>query len=138
MVRKGNRIYFAHNLPTQYYKKGTQLYRDAFLLALNSVYNPVCSVKLPSAGRMRFTNQTAQNRYVLHLTYAQPIVRGEFTVLEDMPEMYHVPVKAKVSEKVKSVKYALSGEEIAFTQNGDTVEFTVPKFRMYTAIELAY
>jgi len=137
-VRKGNRIYFAHDLPTQYYKKGTQLYRDAFLLALDSVYSPVCSVKLPSAGRMRFTDQKGENRYVLHLTYAQPIIRGEFAVLEDMPEMYNVPVKAKVEHTVKSVKYALSGEEIAFTQNGDTVEFTVPKFRMYTAIQLAY
>jgi len=138
VVRKGNRIYFAHPMSTQYYKKGTQLYRDAFLLALESVYQPVCSVKLPSAGRMRFTRQATENRYVLHMTYAQPISRGEFAVLEDMPEMYNVPVKAKVAETVKCVKYALSGEEIPFVRNGDTVEFTVPKFRMYTAVEILY
>ncbi len=137
-VRKGNRIYLAHKLSTIYYDDGVQLYRDALIMALDAIYTPVCSVKMPSAGRMRFTHQAGEKRYVLHLTYAQPIARGKYSVLEDMPEIRDIPVTAKVSQPIAAVRYALTGEKIAFCQDGDTVTFTVPHIRMYGAIELVY
>ena len=134
-VRKGNRICFAHRFPELYYETGAQLFRDALILALESVYTPVCRVKMPSAGRMRLTRQEKEGRFVLHLTYAQPIRRGDVTVLEDMPELRDVPVEIRTEKPVRAVRVA-GGEEIPFTLKDGVLRFAVPSVRMYEAVEI--
>ena len=134
-VRKGNRIYFAHRLPELYYKDGAQLFRDAFLLGLSALYAPVCRVKMPSAGRMRLTWQPAEKRYVLHLTYAQPIRRGEVSVLEDMPELRDIPVEIRTDKHITAVRYA-GGDSISYVYEGGILRFVVPSVQMYEAIEI--
>ena len=134
-VRKGNRIYFAHRLPELYFKDGAQLFRDAFLLGLSALYAPVCRVKMPSAGRMRLTWQPAEKRYVLHLTYAQPIRRGEVSVLEDMPELRDIPVEIRTDKHITAVRYA-GGDSISYVYEGGILRFVVPSVQMYEAVEI--
>lgn len=137
VARKGLRITFAHKICKMYYRTGMQLYRDLFISALKSVYTPKCRVSLPSGARMRLTEQKGTRRYVLHLAYAQPIARGNFSVIEDTPVFYNVPVSLSIERPIKEIRVA-NGEAIRFEEKDGTVEFSVPVLHIYTAIEILY
>lgn len=135
-VRKGNRIWFAHSLCAIYHRFGPQLARDAFLLALRTIYEPKAETKLGSAGRIRLTKQPGLGRYVLHLAYGQPIKRGDCLVLEDFPELRDVPVRVRIDEPVKAVKVVPEGKTLAFAREADGVSFLLPKLRLFASVEI--
>jgi len=136
-ARKGLRITFAHKLCKLYYRTGMQLYRDLLISALRSVYTPLCRVLLPSGARVRLTEQKGKRRFVLHLAYAQPIARGNFSVIEDAPVFYDVSVSLNLGKSVKEIRVA-NGDAIPFKENNGAVEFLVPSLHIYTAIEILY
>ena len=136
VVRKGNVVYLAHPLCGLYHREGAQLFRELFIRALRLVYRPVYTVKLPSAGRTRLTYQAQENRYVFHAAYASPIQRGTTCVIEDVVPMYHVPVEAQISCKVRSVRLVPSGEEVPFEQKDGVLCFRIPCVKCHQAVEI--
>lgn len=138
VVQKGRAIYMAHPLCEMYHDYGAQVFREVFIKALKQVYRPVYGVtNLPSAGRTRLTFQSDYHRYVFHAAYASPIQRGCTSVLEDMPEMIDVTVVADLKQKVHSVRSLTGkGEHIPFVQTVNGLRFTLPRFKMYTAVAI--
>ncbi len=139
-VAKGKVIYLAHGLCQMYHKYGSQYHRDYFISALKMVYtNPVLSIhKNFSAMRTRFVDQKANARYILHLLYAQPSQRGIASVIEDLPEIYHIDVTVKSEKPIKAVYLAPQKESIGFTQNGQDVHIKVEKMSCHQMVVFEY
>jgi len=138
-LRKGRIIYLAHPLCRMYYEHGMQLYRDYLVAALGLIYpSPVMRVEMPSAGRAHFVRQPTEKRYILHLLYAPPLLRGIALVLEDMPPLYRVKVELRVPEKVRKVYLAPQGRNISFDQKRGVVRLTVPKVECHQMVVLTY
>ncbi|MHB1152670.1 MAG: alpha-amylase family protein [Eubacteriales bacterium] len=139
IVKKGNIVYMAHEIFKLYYDHGAQIHRDIFVKALSLIYTkPVCEVKMPSGGRMRFSNQTLKNRYVLNLTYAVPIKRGRCEVVEDLIPIYNLPVIIRINEKIKRVYMALTNKELSFIQQNGELKVVVPEVECHQAVVFEY
>ncbi len=137
IVKKGNVIRFAHPLCEMYEKEGVQLYRDILVNTLLRYCTPSCTAELPSAGRIHLTHQAEQKRYVFHISYAQPIQRGSYSVIEDAPTLSNIACRVSVPKKIIAVREA-NGDALPFRQEKETVCFTLPHLSIYTAISLEY
>ena len=136
VVQKGRVVYLAHEICKLYRKYGAQLFRDALLKALGLVYEPTYRVNLPSAGRTRLTYQPKQKRYVFHASYASPIQRGPYSILEDLPVLHDVSVEVPMSESVASVSTVPDGTPLSFKQDEKTLSFSIPALQCHQAIEI--
>ena len=68
LIRKGNVLYFSHELDAMYFEHGARLHRDLFLNGLSMVHRrPMINTTLPSTGRVSLLHQASLNRYVAHL-----------------------------------------------------------------------
>ena len=127
-LQKGRVIWLAHPVCRLYNQHGTQLHRDWFVAVLKRLYKaPVLSIDTPSAARVNFMRQDAENRYVLHVTYASPIQRGEVRVIEDMVPLRDVPVCIRVPETIRRVTLAPQGDILPFTQVDGEVRIRIPE-----------
>ncbi|MEO6908327.1 MAG: beta-galactosidase trimerization domain-containing protein, partial [Abditibacteriaceae bacterium] len=125
-VQCGGIVYFAHHIFTRYRLYGQPLYRDLVADAIARLL-PQRSVEtdLPSAARVSLMRQEEQNRYILHLLYATPTLRGgsngdnahAVEIIEDLVPLHDVHCKIRLQETVRSVCLAPSGEELNFTLN---------------------
>lgn len=90
--------------------------------------------------------QPAQQRYVLHVLYATPALRGgnagegpdawPVEVIEETPPLANVGCKVRLPHAIASVRLVPEESELAFSQNGDAVEFTIPVVKSHQMIEL--
>ena len=149
VIMKENICYFAHAIFTAYANNGQMLYRELFFTMLDHLLDGVMAeTSLQSAGRINLMEQKHANRYILHLLYASPIKRGgnaipvwnirDIEVIEDIVKIADVKCSLKLPKKIKSVKEALTGREISFTQTGGRIEFTVPELECHQLIQLCY
>ena len=137
-VKNGNVVYIAHPMCRLYKNNGAQLFREVVIRALKLVYSPRYTVGLPSAGRTRLTKQEEKGRYVFHTAYASPIQRGNTSVIEDVLTLKDIPVRVSIPETVKCVRLIPEGREIAFSEKGGAVEFTLPEVTLYQGAEILY
>ncbi len=133
-VRKGKRVYLAHPVCRLYRETGAQLFREMFIAALRTVYQPRYTVSLPSAGRTRLTRQ--KDRYVFHAAYASPIQRGVASVIEDIVPIHDVKVDMRMEEAVTAVKLVPSGETLPFEKENGRLVFTIPCVHCHQAVEI--
>ncbi len=140
IVKNGNVLFFAHPLDRLYYTDGVLLHRQLVKNAIDLLYEkPLLKVSnLPSAGRVSLLKQASDSRYVAHLLYGPPLLRGEVSVLEDFLPVPGVELSLEVSETIKEVVQMPEDTSLPFTQEGTTVKVTVPTFTMHTAIVFKY
>ncbi len=139
IIRKGNVIFFAHELDRMYYQHGARLHRDLFHNALKLLHKqPMVETELPSAGRISLLHQPDQKRYVAHLLYGPPIMRGECEVIEDLPTLYNVPVTVDLPVKVKKVVLVPEMKELPIKKKNGRLTVTVPQFSCHCAVAFEY
>lgn len=139
IVKNGNVVYLAHDLPKNYFVKGSVYHKRWFMQALQAVFEPDLKVKgLGAQGRCTMIHQGEQNRFCINMTYASPVRRGEAEIIEDILPIYNICVQWKTERKISAVRLPLTGETLAFTQDGDAVSFTVPKLNCHTAVTVEY
>ena len=127
-LQKGRVIWLGHPICKLYNNHGTQLHRDWFIAVLKRLYRePVLEIDTPSAARVNLVKQESENRYVLHVTYASPIQRGEVRVIEDMVPLYEVPVRIRITEPVKRAYLAPQNEDVSYVQEKGLVHLKIPK-----------
>ncbi len=152
-VMKGNIAYLAHKSFIQYYVHGWVVYRKFIGNVIKKLLgnSTVEFTNLPSSARFTYRSQPAENRNVLHLLYAEKSLRGNWAfngdcsggqtapreVIEDISPIYNIGVRVK-AENVKSIRLALSSEELAFTAKDGWVEFTVPKVECHEMVEINF
>lgn len=105
----------------------------------------VCT-DLPSSGRVTLTHQPDKQRYVLHLLYGAPQLRGQampidsgetrmMEIIEDIPAIG--PVSATVRLPYAPIRSydALSGESLDWTLTADgAVQVKIPRVHIHAAV----
>lgn len=103
--------------------------------ALHMLYTePTLGVRLPSAGRVNLLHQPGKGRYVAHLLYAPPQLRGKSLVIEDMPPLHDVAVELRVAQPIARAWLAPQGEELALERGNGSVRVVVPKIEGHQAV----
>ncbi len=139
LIQKGRVVFAASPLDVMYYRRAARLHRDLFAAALKRIYSePMLGVDLPSCGRVSLLHQPAQRRYVVHLLYATPHLRGGLELIEDMVPLYDVPVEVRLPEAVTKATLIPDNVELPIERDGGVMKVTVPKFRMHCAVVFAY
>lgn len=140
VVRKGDSIYFMHPVFSIYQENHPkwckELIKDAIKLLLP---DPVLECQGPSTLIATLNRQKKEQRDVLHLLHYIPVkVSKDLYTIEDVIPLYQVPCKIRIEEKVVSVKTVPEGEGINFSQQGNLVEFTVPRIQGHRMVEISY
>jgi len=139
MTRFGNILYIAHPVFAVYKEYGSLYHKRYFLRALKTMCPALpLEVDLMSAGRGVLNHQPEQRRYVAHFLYAAPSNRGAAEVLEDFPDLYNIPVRLRLPEKIKRVVLVPAGEEIPFEETEDGICFTLPHLRIHALVSVEY
>ncbi|MFV0606506.1 MAG: alpha-amylase family protein [Niabella sp.] len=140
IVKNGNVIFFAHQLDRLYYTHGVRIHRELVKNAIEILYkHPILKVnKLPSAGRVSLLKQVKQHRYVVHLLYGPPILRGEVEVIEDLVPISNVQIELDVPETVKNIYQIPDGKKLKYRRIENKIVIDVPAFTMHTGIVLEY
>jgi hypothetical protein len=135
LVQKGNVIWSANPLDVMYDMRAARPHRDLFEAALNRLHlAPMIEVEMPSCGRVSLLHQPDERRYVAHLLYATPHLRGGLELIEDLVPLHDVPVAVRLPEPVRRVTLIPDNTALPFTQEGDLTKVTVPTFRMHCAV----
>lgn len=96
------------------------------------------STDLPANGVITLYEQKKEKRYVNHLLYVTPVLRGKVEVIEDIVPIYNIHVSFKTDKKIKRCYLAPSGKEISFTQDGANVSYVVPEICCNTVVVADY
>ena len=124
-------LYFAHPVFTIYRAYGAVVYKEYVINAIRCFLGDDIQLRtsLPSQGRVTLMEQAAQKRYVLHLLYANTILRGgamghysspyirqaqPVEVIEELNPVYGVSVDLKLDKAVKRVTLEPQGKEVPF------------------------
>jgi hypothetical protein len=153
-VRKGNILYLAHPVFTQYNDYGAVAYREYITNALRMLLEgETMNVGgLSSVGRVTLMQQPKAKRFIAHLLYANKIQRGASggqgstddgttltEVIEELDPVYNVKIAVKPGKTIKAVTLVPEGKAVGFAQDKDgVVKFTVPEVVCHQMVELAY
>ncbi len=137
MFENDNGIYISWNMFEDYAKNATLVIKETIAYALDRLLGDrkSASAALPSQGVLTYTEKG--NSRVLHLLFANITSRGEKQpMIDDIVPIYDTAVKVKVAAPVSSVTLVPEGEALDFKCEGDTLTFTVPKFRIHQMVEI--
>jgi len=153
-VRKGNILYLAHPVFTQYNDFGTVAYKEYVHKCLRLLLGSDETVRvegLPSTGRITLVRQPGEKRMVFHALYANTVTRGSvggegdanyssrtIEVIEEIVPLYDIRVTLRLGKvAVKSVRLVPEGKALDFTKGKDgTISFTLPKLLCHQMVEI--
>jgi Hypothetical glycosyl hydrolase 6/Beta-galactosidase trimerisation domain len=144
-VEKGQFIYIAHPIFTCYKKVGAvammELAHQVIKRALNR--RKMIETSLPCAGRATLRHQPDEDRDILHLLHATPVLRGSIRgdsiqPIQDLLMLRDIEISVQTAGNVRKVRAVPLGAEIAFTQSEGRAIFRVPELRGHQMIELSY
>jgi hypothetical protein len=100
---------------------------------------PLVRLDAPSTTLATINEQSAENRWVLHLLHYIPERRGQdFDIIEDVIPIFDVGVSVKVTGSVRSLVCVPDQVPLKFEQKGDHVEFILPKLEGHQMIALNF
>ena len=150
-----NILYFAHPVFSIYRAYGEVAVKQFIIKAIRRFLGKNVQLNLsglPSQGRITLMKQKKESRYVLHLLYANTILRGGFVnlsggtttgraaieVIEDLNPTGPVGISLKLPEPVRSVRLVPEGITLPFTYVDGRLSFEVPAFTCHSMVELAF
>ncbi len=137
IVKKGNIVYVASPLGSNYAKIGALMHKRIFMFALN-LLEPELKFEINLGAQGRITMSEKENSYVLNMTYASPVKRGCAEIIDDIMPIYNIPVKVNVKEKIKRVYSPVENTDYAFTQKDGSVEFPIDKIHCHNVVVVEY
>jgi hypothetical protein len=154
-VRNENILYLAHPVFTQYYGMGAVAYREYISKAIRNLLanDERLTTNMPSTARVSLMEQPDENRYVLHLLYANTIARGApvtfspegyvnpgkpVEVIEELLPLRDVEVEIQLPKTIKRMTFEPQGQEIPFTQENGLVKIKVDEFSCHQMVVLHY
>jgi hypothetical protein len=101
------------------------------------------TTSLPRAGRATLRRQAAEERDVLHLLYATPVLRGvirgeQVQPIQELTPLRDVAVDVAAKWKVRRVRTAPAGKAIKFSNLRGRVHFTLPELVGHQMVEISY
>lgn len=144
-VRKGNIAYIALDICTEYKHFGAVVHKDYFLAVLRSLLGEDLTLtsSLGSSGRITLRQQAAESRYVLHLLYGQPALRGktplgDLEVIEDLPDVVDTTVTLRLAQTARSATLEPQGTAVPLEMVEGRQSLTIPRFNCHQMIALEY
>ena len=146
-------MYLAHPVFTHYRWYGASVQREHVSKALRHLLGDGIGFvsNLPSQARANLMEQPGEGRYVLHLLYANKILRGGekrdmgdnhgsrcVEVIEGLEPLHDVRVSLALPRRVERVTLEPQGEEIAFSLVNGRLEFVVEKFACHQMVVCHY
>jgi hypothetical protein len=140
IIRKGRSIYFAHPIFTQYNKNAPRWCKRLFLNALEMLLpEPLVRLEAPTTTLVTVNEQSAENRWILHLLHYVPERRcQDFDIIEDVIPLFNVKASVKTQKKVKKVVSVPNQVALDFDLKDDRVEFVLPKLQGHQMIALSF
>ena len=154
-VMTGNILYFAHPVFSIYRAYGAVVLKEYVAKAMRRFIGDDLQVEaanLPSQGRITLMSQPRDMRYVLHVLYANTILRGgvvelaggttsgraAIEVIEDLNPAGPVRISLKLDRKISGVRIVPEGRTLPFSCRNGRIEFTIPQFTCHCMVELAF
>jgi hypothetical protein len=141
VVRNGQSIYFAHPIFTQYDQNAPRWCKALFLNALRLLLpDPLVQHDGPSTVLVALTEQSTENRWVLHLLHYIPERRGrDFDVIEDVIPVHDLTVSVRAPRAITSAVAVPEGRRLDVHLRDGRAEVTVPKLvgHQLVALQLA-
>ena len=138
IIRNGRSIYFMHPIFTQYNENAPRWCKKMFLNALETLLpEPLVRLEAPTTTLVTVNEQSAGDRWILHLLHYVPERRGQdFDIIEDMIPLFNVKVSVKAPRKAKEVASVPDQVTLNFDQKDDRIEFSLPKLEGHQMIAL--
>ncbi|MFA6567642.1 MAG: alpha-amylase family protein [Victivallales bacterium] len=151
---KGNIMYLAHPVFENYRWYGASVYRDYMVNAIREMLGDDIGLKssLPPQARVTLMEQASEKRYVLHLLYANKIVRGgsnsnpgdfirpcnSVEIIEGLDPLFGTSVSLKLDRKIKKVTLEPQGMDIGFSESDGRVNINIGKFACHQMLVCHY
>ncbi|WP_238653362.1 alpha-amylase family protein [Paenibacillus piscarius] len=130
MTLSENGIYIAWNVFSEYADGGHLILKEMVLHALSRLLpQPVLRTNLPARGITTLQYQQEERRYVNHLLYATPALKGRIEVIEDIVPLHDISVSLRLPSDgaIRRVYLAPAMTELPFTAGAEgEVTYTVP------------
>ena len=128
-LQNGRAIYFMHPVFTQYQANAPLWVKRLVANAIRRLLpEPLVEHSGPSSAIATLNQQTAENRWVLHLLHYIPERRGAaFDVIEDVIPLADIRVRVRTGKPVKQVRAVPQGQSLEFRQEGAYAAVTLPK-----------
>ncbi len=154
-VIKNNILCFAHPVFAIYRTYGAVAYRQYVTNAILHFLGDSLSMytkNMPSTARVHVADQTDESRYVVHLLWANTVLRGgsvemhggtvrstkPVEVVEELVPLRNSCVSMNLPRKVKKVTLEPQGLEIPFTVVGGRLQIEVDEFVCHQMVVLDY
>ncbi len=146
-------MYLAHPVFTLYRASGAVALKHYVTAAIRKLLGDACSLttSLPSTARVSLMAQPQQNRYVLHLLFANTVNRGgplsapvipiplkPVEVIEDLLPLRQTQLSVRLPEDIKRVSLEPQGEDLAFAATAGTVQLEIDEFTCHQMVVLHY
>jgi len=140
IIQSGRSIYFAHPIFTQYSENAPRWCKKLFLNALELLLpEPLIRLEAPTTTLATVNEQSAENRWILHLLHYIPERRGQdFDIIEDVIPIFDVKVSVKAPKGVQDVVCVPEQKPLEFQPNSGRIEFVLPKLEGHQMIALNF
>ncbi|MCF6174646.1 MAG: hypothetical protein L3J71_02645 [Victivallaceae bacterium] len=154
-VLNGNILYLAHPIFSTYRGFGAVAYKAYCQKALKMLLDDDITVtsNLPSTARLTLNEQPEEQRYILHLLYANTINRGgvmelsggnteekarTIEVIEELLPLHNTEVKLNLDREIKSVTLEPQGRALPYQLDNGLLTLKVDEFTCHQMIVLNY
>ncbi|MDA0991894.1 MAG: alpha-amylase [Verrucomicrobia bacterium] len=154
-VMKANVLYLAHPIFNLYKGFGAVVYKDYALKAIRLLLGEDLSFRanLPSTARMSLNQQAGENRYVLHLLYANTINRGgtldladapiaigarSVEVIEELMPLREITIQLKLPRKIRGATLEPEGKRLAFETTPTGIRLSIESVTCHQMVVLSY
>jgi hypothetical protein len=151
----GPYLYLAHPVFSHYRATGAVAHKEYVTKALDLLLDQDKSLQtnLASTARVTLMDQEAENRYVLHLLYANTVNRGgpmemsggnlsmptrSVEVIEELMPLHNTTVSLKLPRTITRATLQPQGREIDVDENGGQVSLTIDEFTCHQMVVLDY
>jgi hypothetical protein len=154
-ILNGPCLYMAHPVFSHYRATGAVMHREYVVNAikLHLGDDPWLTTNLPSSARVSLTEQPDEQRYVLHLLYANTIARGgaigdtagfimrrtqTIEIIEDLVPLRDTEVSLSLPKSIKRATLEPQGANLPFSEEDGRVKLTVDAFACHQMVALHY
>ncbi|WP_432663339.1 beta-galactosidase trimerization domain-containing protein [Wukongibacter baidiensis] len=137
-VKSNHGIYIAWEIFKDYGKLGSYHLKAMIHKALDILLadNKTLEVSLPAQCFTSLRSQENEKRIIHHIVYASPIQKGSVSVVEDLLQLYDIPIRIRLSKEIKKVYLAPQMQEIPFEYKEGIIYYNVPKIHGHQMIVL--
>ncbi len=153
-IINNNILYFAHPVFSIYRWYGAVTYKDYILNSIRKLIGKDISLttNMPSVAQLSLMEQRGKHRYILHLLYANKILRGgtvkmsggnirnssSIEVIEELTPLTNTEIKITTAKPIKKITLEPQGKEISYKTNNNQTIFTVDTFECHQMVVLEY